>query len=193
MIQDYLIGQRVQLVGTQIIRTIATIDYNFEQSGIAYGLRMTEPDIAEGLDAVMFVKPSLIRVPDNDKLTLDDLLLLKGNTREPLTYCLIGSTSKAYKQFESETLRLTLEGHIVLSIGANVSDDDLHITDEQKSKLDILHLCKIDKADVVLVLNVDNYIGSSTSRELEYAKRLLNDRMLKRIEYLESTLSRDDA
>jgi hypothetical protein len=40
-----------------------------------------------------------------------------------------------------------------------------------KKMLDELHLRKIDLADEVLVLNVGNYIGQSTSREVEYAKK----------------------
>ena len=38
--------------------------------------------------------------------------------------------------------------------------------------LDELHLRKIDLADEVLILNVDGYIGESTSRELAYAQKL---------------------
>jgi hypothetical protein len=44
----------------------------------------------------------------------------------------------------------------------------------------VLHLFKIDEADIVRVLNVGGYIGTSTRRELEYARRLG-----KRIEFLE--------
>lgn len=41
-----------------------------------------------------------------------------------------------------------------------------------KEMLDVLHLFKIDKADEVLILNVDGYVGESTRREIEYARRL---------------------
>jgi len=37
--------------------------------------------------------------------------------------------------------------------------------------LDELHLRKIDLADEVLVLNVDDYVGESTAREIAYAKQ----------------------
>ncbi len=33
------------------------------------------------------------------------------------------------------------------------------------------HLKRIDLADTILVMNIDNYIGSSTSQEIEYAKK----------------------
>ncbi len=112
--------------------------------------------------------------------TLDELLALKDRAPRPLTYCLCGSTGRAAQAFRSESLRLTLTGYKVLSIGANTGDADLGITEEQKIQLDILHLFKIEDADVVLILNVGGYVGESTRRELEYARRLG-----KRIEFLE--------
>ena len=33
-----------------------------------------------------------------------------------------------------------------------------------------MHLAKIDLADEIFVINVDNYIGDSTRNEIEYAK-----------------------
>ena len=36
--------------------------------------------------------------------------------------------------------------------------------------LDRMHLAKIDLADEIFVINVDNYIGDSTRNEIEYAK-----------------------
>jgi hypothetical protein len=112
--------------------------------------------------------------------TLDELLAIKAQRPTPLTYCLCGSTNKAAGAFARESLRLTLAGHKVLSIGVNARDADLGITWEQKIRLDLLHLAKIDAADVVLILNVENYIGESTRREWEYARRLG-----KQIEFLE--------
>jgi hypothetical protein len=74
-------------------------------------------------------------------------------------------------------LDLTLQGYIVLSIGCNMkSDTELfgYLSDEKreeiKTKLDELHLRKIDLADEVFILNVDGYIGDSTRSEIEYAK-----------------------
>jgi hypothetical protein len=57
---------------------------------------------------------------------------------------------------------------------------ELGITEEQAIKLDILHLFKIEQAQVIRILNVGGYIGPSTRRELEYARRLG-----KRIEFFE--------
>jgi hypothetical protein len=47
--------------------------------------------------------------------------------------------------------------------------------------LDALHMCKIDMADEVLVINIGGYIGESTSREIAYAKL-----RGKKIRYLEA-------
>jgi hypothetical protein len=119
-------------------------------------------------------------VPEPDPLTLDELLELKAHMPRPVTYCLSGSTSRAQSAFEDECLRLTLADQIVLTIGANAKDSDLGISREQKDRLDVLHLFKIEEAQIVRVLNVGGYIGISTRRELEYARRLG-----KQIEFLE--------
>lgn len=90
----------------------------------------------------------------------------------PKVVCLCGSTRFA-DTFQQENLRLTLEGYIVLTIGANVSDAALGIAQdsEQKAMLDELHLRKIDLADGIHVLNVGGYIGESTRQEVEYAQQ----------------------
>jgi hypothetical protein len=48
--------------------------------------------------------------------------------------------------------------------------------------LDELHLRKIDLADEVMILNVGGYIGESTNKELEYARK-----HNKSIKFLETT------
>lgn len=104
----------------------------------------------------------------------------------PRIVCLCGST-RFSEAFQAANLRETLAGKIVLSIGCDMrSDNDIfsHLTAGQqecmKLALDWLHLRKIELADEVLILNVDGYIGSSTRRELEYAKHIG-----KEIRYLE--------
>lgn len=89
----------------------------------------------------------------------------------PDIVCLCGST-RFYKTFDEQNLKLTLEGKLVLSIGCNTKNDkDLNVTAEDKVKLDELHKRKIDLCDYILVLNVDGYIGESTHSEIEYAKQ----------------------
>lgn len=98
--------------------------------------------------------------------------------RRPAIVCLCGST-RFWRTFQEQSLRETLAGNIVLSIGAARAADDDDKTfggnipakeyDKVKEALDELHLRKIDLADTVIILNVDGYIGESTRREMEYA------------------------
>ena len=91
-------------------------------------------------------------------------------TMRPAVVCLCGS-SRFAGAFRGAELAETLAGRIVLSIGCHWhSDEALGLTDQHKADLDELHLRKIDLADQVLILNVDGYIGESTSRELAYAQ-----------------------
>lgn len=85
-----------------------------------------------------------------------------------ITLC--GST-KFKKHFEYVNAILTLQGHIVLSVGVFVHSDNLKISDDQKTGLDELHKRKIDLSDEVFVLDVDGYVGNSTQGEIEYARR----------------------
>jgi hypothetical protein len=96
-------------------------------------------------------------------------------TEKPTIVCLCGST-RFWREFQKASLRETLAGNIVLSIGAASGTDDEHFGnlsreeyDRIKEMLDRLHLRKIDLADEVLVLNVGGYIGDSTSKEIIYA------------------------
>ena len=43
--------------------------------------------------------------------------------------------------------------------------------EEQKNNLDKLHLAKIDLSDAIFVINKNNYVGDSTKKEIEYAKK----------------------
>lgn len=94
----------------------------------------------------------------------------------PTIVCLCGST-RFWRTFQKASLQETMAGRIVLSIGAASGTDDDHFGnlpreeyDRVKEMLDNLHLRKIDLADEVLILNVDDYIGESTARELAYAR-----------------------
>ena len=104
----------------------------------------------------------------------------------PAIVCLCGST-RFWREFQRASLRETLAGRIVLSIGVASGTDDEHFGnlpraeyERVKALLDDLHLSKIDLADEVLILNVGGYVGESTRRELEYARSLG-----KRIRFLE--------
>lgn len=98
---------------------------------------------------------------------------LAADAKRPRIVCLCGSTRFKAAWWE-ETKRLTHEGYIVLGVGdlnPNKVDTNDPIDPALKAKLDELHLRKIDLADEVLILNVGGYIGESTRRELEYARK----------------------
>ena len=85
-----------------------------------------------------------------------------------ITLC--GST-RFKEQFLEVQKRLTLEGNIVISVGLFGHSGDNEVWNEDtKAMLDRMHLAKIDLADEIFVINVDNYIGDSTRNEIAYAK-----------------------
>ena len=83
-----------------------------------------------------------------------------------ITLC--GST-KFKRQFEEMNRILTLEGHVVLSVGVWCHSGDT-VTKGEKRMLDRIHKLKIDMSDAIYVLNVGGYIGESTRSEIEFAK-----------------------
>lgn len=113
-------------------------------------------------------------------LEYDSLQPVKKEIR-PKIVCLCGST-KFMDAFFEANWDFTLKGYIVLSVGVikhaiNFETLEQNVAD----RLDELHLRKIDLADEVYVLNVGGYIGKSTAKEVEYAKKIG-----KQINYLEA-------
>lgn len=94
-------------------------------------------------------------------------LLEKLDGFEIVTIC--GSTRFKDTMLD-EAERLTMEGAIVLMPLVFGHADNLDLTDDDKEALDEMHLRKIDLSDRVFVVDVDGYIGDSTSREIEYAR-----------------------
>jgi len=86
---------------------------------------------------------------------------------EVITLC--GST-RFRDNFLETYEKLSLQGKIVLSVTKFTHADNLTISEDQKKKLDELHLRKIDLSDSIYVIDVNGYIGESTKREIEYAK-----------------------
>jgi len=92
----------------------------------------------------------------------------------PEIVCLCGSTRFA-EVFWEVGWQLMLEGYIVLSIGVCKHAEDHGaeaLGPAVVERLDELHLCKIDLADWIKVINVGGYIGDSTEQELAYAMYL---------------------
>lgn len=88
--------------------------------------------------------------------------------KRPLIVCLCGST-KFEESYADANRAETLQGKIVLSVGVFGHQESEPMTSELKSRLDELHLRKIDLADEILVLNIGGYIGTSTQAEINYA------------------------
>ena len=89
------------------------------------------------------------------------------NEFKVITLC--GST-RFKEAFLRVQKQLTLEGNIVISVGMfGHSGDEEAWKPGVKDMLDRMHLSKIDMADEVYVINVDDYIGESTKREIAYA------------------------
>lgn len=83
---------------------------------------------------------------------------------------LCGST-KFKDDFMRVQKKLTLQGYIVISVGLfGHSGDDEVWTEGTKEMLDDMHKRKIDMADEIFVINKNDYIGTSTRSEIEYAK-----------------------
>ena len=85
---------------------------------------------------------------------------------EIITLC--GST-KFKLLFEKFNNKFTLEGKIVLLPGCYAHYDNIIITEEQKSNLDVLHKQKILMSNSIFVINENGYIGSSTQSEIKFA------------------------
>lgn len=111
------------------------------------------------------------------QVVLDDTRSLKlpppGAPSPPKVICLCGST-RFKTEFVEANRRLTLEGHIVLSVGffshaELMGNKEEALGAEAAAAIDELHLRKIDMADEILVINAFGYAGPSTRREINYA------------------------
>ncbi len=87
----------------------------------------------------------------------------------PKIVAIIGSTR--FKDFHLGAMqRETLKGNIVLCAGFFHHKDNVPISSEDKTKLDELSKRKIDIADSVYVVNVNGYVGETTTELIKYAK-----------------------
>ena len=71
-------------------------------------------------------------------------------------------------EFERLEADLALAGHVVLSPTA--LDPFTELNAEKRARLGRIHLQKIAMSDEVLVVNVGDYVGESTRREIEHAR-----------------------
>lgn len=102
------------------------------------------------------------------------LAAAKERLNLPLIVAICGSTRFMAQMAEAD-LRETAAGRIVVKPGCNMKEphelwaDPLH-AEALKQRLDDLHRGKIRLADQVLI--VGDYIGDSTTAEIEYAQSL---------------------
>ena len=62
--------------------------------------------------------------------------------------------------------KLSLSGHLVFGMASRGKVED----EEEKTKLDLIHLFKIEMSDAVVVVNPGGYIGESVKREITWAE-----------------------
>ena len=67
--------------------------------------------------------------------------------------------------------KMALNGNCILTPVYPILENN-EKTDEQINMLKEAHFKRIELSDAILVMNVNNYIGESTSLEIEYAKKL---------------------
>ena len=94
----------------------------------------------------------------------------QGPDRTSKIVCLCGSTSFK-EQFEEVAKIETLKLNIVLTVGYFGHKEKTQPTLDLKKELDMLHLKKIDLADEIVIITINNYIGTSTAKEIQYAKK----------------------
>jgi hypothetical protein len=86
-----------------------------------------------------------------------------------ITLC--GST-RFRDQFDFWNTHLTLAGNAVYSVAIDAHGEirEALPTEKEKTLLDEVHLMKIMNSDAIFVIDVGGYIGTSTAREIEFAR-----------------------
>lgn len=98
----------------------------------------------------------------------------------PMIICLCGST-RFKALFELEAARLADKGHIVLTpsiyhhVGPKLNPKETDtpypsLNQQEEEAQNELHKAKIMLADMVMVINFDQYIGPSTQAQIDFAK-----------------------
>lgn len=79
---------------------------------------------------------------------------------------------KFKKEMDEITEKMALEGNCMLTpINLTKTNKEAY-TKEEAMIIGNMHKEKIKLSDAILVVNVNDYIGDSTKREIEYAKSL---------------------
>ena len=78
---------------------------------------------------------------------------------------------KFQKEMMTVAEKMALEGYCILTPVYPVLEN-MKATEEQLIKLKEAHFKRIELSDIILVVNINNYIGESTNLEIDYAKKL---------------------
>lgn len=87
-----------------------------------------------------------------------------------ITLC---GSAKFEGMFHKWNKDLTLSGHTVYALAVYPSfmeNNKNWYTEEEKAILDLCHLNKILNSDAIVVIDVDEYYGESTAREIMWAR-----------------------
>lgn len=79
---------------------------------------------------------------------------------------------KFKKEMIEITEKMTLQGNCMLTPIELAKPNKEAYTGDEALIIDKMHKEKIKLSDAILVINVNNYIGSSTKSEIEFAKKL---------------------
>ncbi|MDO4282143.1 MAG: hypothetical protein Q4D02_00760 [Clostridia bacterium] len=79
---------------------------------------------------------------------------------------------KFKKEMTEITEKMTLKGNCMITPNELTKTDKNAYTEDEILMIDKMHKEKIRLSDAILVMNVNGYIGNSTSSEIEYAKSL---------------------
>lgn len=90
-------------------------------------------------------------------------------TMKIITIC---GSMRYTKEMLSVAEKIELEGNVVLLPLYNSSQKKKIYTKAQYKVLEAVHKERIKLAETILVVNIDNYIGESTNKEIEFAKKL---------------------
>ena len=97
-----------------------------------------------------------------------DIKIGGGIEMKVITLC---GSLKFQKEMMKVAEKMSLEGQCILTPVYPVLEN-INRTEEQLVRVKKAHFKRIELSDAILVVNVDNYIGNSTSLEIDYAKKL---------------------
>lgn len=161
------------LMALNDIKSSATVEIISEEIA-AKAINEQDNTTKEGLEIALDMALRYIESLEFEKYKLQ----LQGKSKRNVV-CLCGST-KFKEAFIEANRTESINGNIVLTVAMFGHLEGLDMSGPEKAVFDELHFDKISLADEILVLNVKGYIGESTRKEIEFAKKIG-----KRIRYLE--------